>query len=419
MLHAPENLVNGRAVLSVPVGPFRRRWVAEHRDYIQGRQFRDVQIAGPFTAWKHTHTFEPLGPAECVLEDRIEYTLPGGAVGNWLAGKSIARQLERMFAYRHRVTQNDLQVLRMKGSRTMRIVISGSTGLVGNDLVACLTAGGHEVVRLVRKPRGGAQREIVWHPGEGDLPVPALEGIDAVIHLAGEPIAAARWTQAQKAKIRESRVEGTRLLCEALARLARPPQVLLSASAIGYYGSRGDTELDESSAPGEGFLADVCRDWEAATAPASAKGIRVCHTRFGVILSPKGGALAKMLGPFKMGVGGKVGDGKQYMSWIALDDVVQALQHLLTHPSISGAVNLVGPAPVTNAEFTKVLGRVLSRPTMIPMPAFAARAAFGEMADELLLSSQRVQPRKLQESGYEFLFPSLEGALRHVLGRQS
>jgi uncharacterized protein (TIGR01777 family) len=290
---------------------------------------------------------------------------------------------------------------------------------VGSELVAFLTAAGHEVVRLTRKPRGGREREIQWSPGEGTLPAAELEGFDAIVHLAGEPIAAARWTDAQKTRIRDSRVQGTKLLADTLARLDRPPSVLLSASAIGFYGSRGDEQLDESSTLGTGFLAEVCRDWEAATAPAEAKGIRTCHTRFGVILSPKGGALAKMLTPFKMGMGGKLGDGRQYMSWIALDDVVHALHHLLINTTVAGAVNIVGPAPLTNTEFTKVLGRVLSRPTLVPLPAFGARMAFGEMADELLLSSQRVEPRKLRESGYEFLFPTLEGALRHVLGKTS
>lgn len=414
VLEHPQNLSNGRAVLSVPVGPFRPRWIAEHQDCIEGRQFRDVQVSGPFAAWAHTHAFEPLGPTECMLEDRIEYTPPGGSLGRWLGGGYIRRQLERLFAYRHTITHNDL---RAAGGSTMKILISGSTGLIGSELVPFLTAGGHEVVRLTRKPHGGREREILWSPGEGTLSVADVEGFDAVIHLAGEPIAASRWTRAQKARIYDSRVQSTKLLSETLARLERPPQVLLNASAIGFYGSRGDKELDESSATGTGFLAEVCRDWEAATVPAETKGIRVCRTRFGVILSPKGGALAKMLTPFKLGMGGRLGDGRQFMSWIAIDDVVHALHHLLVNASIAGAVNFVGPAPVTNAEFTKVLGRVLSRPTVVPLPAFGARMAFGEMADELLLTSQRVQPRKLRESGYEFLFPTLEEALRHVLGK--
>jgi hypothetical protein len=299
----------------------------------------------------------------------------------------------------------------------MRILLSGSTGLVGSALVPFLTTGGHEVVRLVRAQSKSGETGITWDPASGQLDAAALEGFDAVVHLAGEGIAAARWTAQQKARIRDSRVQGTRLLAERLAGLKSPPRVFVSASAVGYYGDRGDEVLTEESPRGTGFLADVCRDWEAAADPARRAGMRVVNTRFGVILSPRGGALKQMLTPFQLGAGGVVGSGRQYMSWIALDDVIGALHHVLTRAELSGPVNVTAPRPATNREFTKTLGRVLARPTLVPVPAFAARLAFGEMADELLLSSARVEPRKLLETGYAFRFPELEGALRHVLGK--
>ncbi len=297
----------------------------------------------------------------------------------------------------------------------MKILVSGSTGLIGSALVPFLTTGGHSVVRLIRsQPRPG-QAAVHWDTAAGSIDSSALEGLDAVVHLAGENIAVRRWTPAQKARIRDSRVQGTRLLAQSLARLQQPPKVMVCASAIGFYGDRGEELLTEASAPGSGFLTDTCRAWEAAAQPASGKGIRVVNLRLGVVLSPKGGALAKMLLPFRLGVGGQIGSGRQYMSWIEIDDVVGVIHYALTTDELRGPVNAVAPNPVTNREFTKTLGRVLSRPTIFPMPAFAARLAFGEMADELLLASTRVKPARLQNSGYYFRHPQLEGALRHLL----
>jgi uncharacterized protein (TIGR01777 family) len=407
-----------RTVVRVPVGPFRRRWVAEHRDYQEGRQFRDVQVEGPFASWSHLHRVEPDGPDACHLEDRIEYVLPLGRLGRWLGGGLVRRKLERLFAYRHRTTIADLaEHRRGTGRAALRVLVSGAGGLVGSALVPFLTTGGHRVTRLTRgRPRPG-EDAVYWDPQAGGVDAGALEGLDAVVHLAGEGIASSRWTAAKKAKIRDSRVRGTRLLCEALARLDRPPRVLLCASATGYYGPRGDEVLTEESVAGAGFLAEVCRDWEQATGPAADRGVRVVHLRFGMILSPAGGALAGMLFPFKMGLGGKIGSGRQYVSWIALDDAVGAVHHALITDALSGPVNAVAPRSVTNREFTRALGRVLGRPTFFAMPAFAARLAFGEMADELLLAGNRVEPRRLLASGYPFRFADLEPALRHLLGK--
>ncbi|MEX0701694.1 MAG: TIGR01777 family oxidoreductase [Planctomycetales bacterium] len=298
----------------------------------------------------------------------------------------------------------------------MKVAVTGSSGLVGSALAPYLTAGGHEVVRIVRRPARGAD-EMSWDPSEKSLDSTALRGIDAVVHLAGESIAGGRWNAEKKRRIRDSRVDGTRLLAEALAAAEEGPRVFVCASAIGYYGSRGAEILTEASAAGRDFLADVCREWEAAADPARAAGVRVVHLRFGMILDPAGGALAKMLTPFKLGAGGRIGDGRQYWSWIARDDVLDVVLRALTEDDLAGPVNTVSPNPATCGEFTKTLGRVLSRPTIFPMPAFAARLAFGEMADALLLASQRVVPQRLQRSGHRFRHPELEAALRHMLGR--
>ena len=295
----------------------------------------------------------------------------------------------------------------------MNVLMTGSSGLIGSALTSFLTTGGHQVRRLLRTP-GSGENTTSWNPVDGTLADGALDGIDTVVHLAGESIASGRWTEAQKVRIRDSRVVGTRHLAEALAAMPTAPTVLLAASALGFYGDRDDEILDESAAPGYGFLPQVCQAWEDATAPARERGIRVVHLRLGVVLRA---LLSQMLLPFKLGVGGVLGSGNQYMSWIALDDVMGIALHVLTDETISGPVNAVAPQSVTNREFTKTLGHVLRRPTVFPMPAFAARLLFGEMADGLLLSSTRVEPAVLKATRYEFAHPKLDGALRHVLGR--
>jgi len=299
----------------------------------------------------------------------------------------------------------------------MRILLTGSSGLIGSELVPFLRAREHSVTRLVRRPAQAGGEEIAWDPAEGKLDPAALEGFDAAIHLAGENLAGRRWTAAFKARILESRAKGTRLLAETLAGLAHAPQVLVSASAVGYYGDRGDETLNEASPSGSGFLAEVGRAWEAATEPAARKGIRVVNLRIGFVLSAAAGGLARMLRPFKMGLGGRIGSGRQYMSWIALDDLLGIALHAITQEALRGPVNATAPHPVTNQEFTRTLGRLLGRPTIFPLPAFAARLALGEMANELLLASQRVTPAKLLASGFAFRFPNLEPAIRHALGK--
>ena len=406
-----------RVVLKVPVGPAHVRWVAEHRDYMEGCQFCDVQVEGPFARWEHTHRFQPDGPDACLLEDRVEYALPFGVAGGVIGGPFVRRMLARMFAYRHRITAQDIAAHAAYPGGPLHVVVSGASGLVGAALVAFLTTGGHRVGRLVRSLPRGDEDEIHWDPAAGRIDAARLEGIDAVVHLAGENIAGGRWTTATKARILESRCRGTRLLSESLARLRRPPRVLVSASAIGYYGHRGAASLDEDSEPGSGFLASVCKDWEAATAAASDAGIRVVRLRLGVVLTAAGGALAKLLLPFQLGVGGRLGSGEQYTSWISVDDVIGSVLHAIRTDELAGAVNVVAPQPVTNLEFTRTLGRVLVRPTLLPVPAAVARLAFGEMADEMLLASTRVEPTRLAATHYTFRHSTLEAALRHTLGK--
>jgi uncharacterized protein len=295
-----------------------------------------------------------------------------------------------------------------------RVLVSGARGLIGSALRGALRAGGVEVLSLVRRPSGPG--EIGWDPESGRLEARDLEGFDAVVHLAGAPIAV-RWTPARREAIRSSRVTGTRLLAERLAALDRPPRALVSVSAIGIYGDRGEERLDEASPPGTGFLADVCRAWEAAAAPAAGRGIRVVQPRLGLVLTPRGGALARLLPLFRLGLGGPVGGGRAWWSWVALDDVVAVLVRACDDAALTGPVNLVAPAAVPNGEFARVLGRVLRRPALLPVPAFALRAVFGEMARETLLAGAHVEPARLLAVGHVFRFPGLEGALRHLLAR--
>jgi uncharacterized protein (TIGR01777 family) len=301
----------------------------------------------------------------------------------------------------------------------MHVLVSGTSGLVGRALLTALRKNSHSATALLRPGTRIAEDfkfgRVAWDPDAGYIDAESLHRLDAVVHLGGENISGGRWTNARKAAIRRSRVDSTRLLAETIAKRSPRPAVFVCASAVGYYGDRGTDIMTEESAPGSGFLADVCKDWEAATAPATEQGIRTVHLRIGIVLSARGGALAKMLTPFRLGVGGRIGTGSQFMSWIALDDLVRAIVFALETESLNGAVNAVAPRPVTNAEFTRTLGGVLGRPTVFPMPAFAARAAFGEMADALLLASTRVRPARLEEAGFTFQYPELEGALRAVL----
>ncbi len=402
-----------RAKLALSSGPVSFPWHARYE--LDPAGFRDIQDHGPMRRWVHTHRFLDAADGS-ILEDAIDYELPLGALGRLVAGRRTAQRLERLFAYRHAVTQADLERHAAANTEPMRVAISGSSGLVGSALTTFLTTGGHAVLPLVRRaPRPGTG-EILFDPQKRAIDSRALEGVDAVVHLAGESISS-RWTQKKKERIRASRFDGTRLVAEALSRLDRPPRVLVSASAIGYYGDRGDEELDETSAAGRGFLPEICRGWEEATQAAERAGVRVVHLRIGIVLGAGGGALAKMIVPFRFGVGGPIGDGRQWMSWIALDDLVGAIHFAIANDTLAGPVNGVALRPVRNTEFARTLGRVLRRPAVLPLPAIAVRALFGQMGEEVLLSSMRVVATRLAGAGFRLLHETLEDALRFELGR--
>ena len=295
----------------------------------------------------------------------------------------------------------------------MKILVSGSTGFVGSALCTVLRGRNHQVVPLVRG--GEAAGEVRWDPLAGTLDHEQLEGIDAVVHLAGENVASGRWNAARRQRIRASRVEGTRLLAASIAQMQSPPAVAVCASAIGYYGSRGEEVMTEESGPGTGFLADVAQEWEQASAPMRDRGIRVVNMRIGVVLSPIGAALERMLRPVRLGLGGRIGDGRQYMSWISLEDVLDAIAFALDNQTLSGPVNTVSPGHLTNREFTRALAKALGRPALLPVPAWVVRLAMGEMGEDLLLSSTRVEPVRLLQTGYQFHHPTIESAFEHML----
>ena len=406
--------------LRARTGPVWVRWEVTHRDYAPGKLFRDVARRGPFAHWDHRHEFTDTPGGGCRLRDRIEYALPGGGLGAFFVGAFTRRKLAALFAYRHAVTRDDLRFgLDHGGARagSLRVLVSGASGLVGRALVPFLTAQGHHVVRLVRRVARGPD-EVRWDPESGQVDLSGAGEIDAVVHLAGAGIADARWTAARRREIHDSRVNGTCRLAEALAALPRPPRVVVGGSATGFYGDSGDVWRDEHDWAGSGFLADVTRAWEAAWAPLDEVHTRRVYLRTGIVLSPAGGALAKLLPPFRLGLGGPVGSGRQWWSWISIDDLVGVIGHALADERVRGPLNAVGPEPVTNAEFARTLGRVLGRPAVLPAPAWALRLALGRgLADEALLAGQRVRAGALAASGYRFRHENVEAALRHVLGK--
>jgi uncharacterized protein len=417
----------GRVILEMRKGPATLTWEVEHTAYEENRLFVDEQISGPFAAWRHEHRFEPLGPDRCALEDVVTWEAPLGALGETFGGGYIERSLDRLFRFREARLRGDLELhRRLRTLRTrpgtpgepppLTVGITGATGLIGTQLVHLLTSGGHEVRRVTRRPVAGSS-DVGWDPSRGEIDAEALEGVDAMVHLAGESIAGVRWTEAKKKAIHRSREAGTLLLARTLAGFRKKPAVLVSASGVDYYGDRGEEVLTENARPGKGFLADVCLAWEQATQPARSAGIRTVLLRTGVVLSAEGGMLGTVLLPFKLGVGGRLGSGRQYVSWIDLDDHLGLILHALANPGVEGAMNSTAPNPVPNAAFTDVMGRVLGRLTLLPVPGFAIRSLLGEMGEELLLQGQRVVPAKARATGYVFLRPELEDSLRVQLGR--
>jgi uncharacterized protein (TIGR01777 family) len=421
-LESLEGIREGdRAVLRIGPGPVALKWVAEHHDVVEGRQFCDRQVQGPFARWDHTHRFDPdddAPDARSTLVDHIEYELPGGSLGAAAAPYLLEPELERQFRYRHRVTHRDLALHERYNpeGRALTVAVSGSSGLVGSALCAFLSAGGHRVKRIVRSGPTG-EDEILWNARTNTVEAGGLEGVDAVVHLAGENVFGL-WTDEKKTRIARSRTDGTRLLADALAGLDDPPDVFVSASAVGYYGDHGAGVVTEDTEPRDaGFLGRVCREWEAAADPAREAGIRTVHPRLGIVLTPAGGALRMMLPAFWLGLGGRVGAPDQYFPWIALDDVLGGLYHAIWTESVEGPMNLTAPQPVTMQTYTKTLAGRLNRPAFLNVPTPAVRTLGGEMADEMLLQSARVLPDRLTDTGYDHGYPTLDEALRHLVGK--
>ncbi len=398
------------------LGPLRINWTARHVGYEKNRLFQDIQETGPFSHWKHTHRFIPDGQDACVIEDRIEYALPFHPVTTTVFGTLVRSRLDRIFTYRHETMAADIADHRKYALKPSRILISGSNGLIASTLIPFLTTGGHKVCRLLRTPPGAVSDCFYFNPVDGIIDTENMEAFDVVIHLAGENIGNGPWTEKKKRRIMESRTKSTALLAEAIAKMKKPPKLFICASAIGYYGDRGKEYLDESSPPGDDFISAVCKAWEESATPAINAGIRTVFLRIGVALTPEGGALQKLLPLFKAGLGGKIGSGEQYLSWISIDDVACGILHLMANQNIEGPVNLVSPTPLTNNDFSKKTGQVLSRPAFFTVPSTAIKMFFGEMGKETVLSSTRVIPEKLLASGYRFRHPDLESALSHLLG---
>ena len=401
-----------RITFCARVGPVRMRWTVQHEGYRPPEEFGDRQVAGSYRIMVHRHFFRATGEASCEMTDRVECE-PGGIL-TLLGGRRLQSTVERSLEFYQERVRRDLDRHASGPAQPRRVLITGSSGLIGTALGAFLESGGYEVLRLVRRATK-SPAEIAWNPAAGQIDADALEGFDAVIHLAGENIGAGRWTATRRQRIRDSRVASTALLCGTLGELRRPPAVLVSASAIGYYGD-GDGMADEAAPAGAGFLAAVTAAWEQAAEPARAAGIRVAHARLGPVLSPRAGMLNRLLPVFRAGAGGVVGSGRQSISWIGLDDAVGALHFLMSSGQAHGAFNVVAPEAATNREFTHTLAAVLRRPAFARVPGIAIRLLLGEMGDQLILKGKAVIPARLTELGFRWLEPTLDGALRWELG---
>ena len=410
-------------IFTVGLGPIRKKWVARHHSVTQGESFADRMIRGPFGAWNHVHRFESTGELTTTIHDDVEYKLPIHFLTGWSARFTVLPRIRQMFKYRStRVTNDIKQIQDTDKLPRQKILVSGSTGMVGLQLCAFLETAGHDVYRLLRTKSKlpadvNSEKVIRWNDLTGEVLTGDMNGFDSVIHLAGAGIGDKRWSKKRKQLIRDSRVIPTENLSHILANLENPPKALLCGSAIGFYGDRGSEILDENSTKGNGFLSEICSDWEKATVQAKNAGIRVVHLRTGIVVSPLGGALSKLLLPAKLGGGGPVGGGRQIQSWISLDDEIFAIHHLMMNETSEGPYNLTAPNPLSQKQFAKVLGRVIRRPAFMPLPGFMIRIMFGEMGQKLVLEGQHVKPTRLQESGFEFTHSDLESCMRNCLGR--
>ena len=396
----------------VTIGPFQVDWLAHHMAYEKNRMFQDIQRHGPFRFWEHTHQFHSDNNAGCFLEDHIRFRLPLPHISNIVALPIIKRRLHRMFEYRHAITKNDLM---LPSISPQKIVISGASGVLGTSLVPFLRTQGHSVMRLVRQYSTQADSSY-WDPEEQEIDSHIFENAHTVIHLAGEYIGEGRWTRKKKKRIIDSRVQGTQLIAQTLANMKTPPKTLICASAIGYYGNRGTEPITETAGPGDDFISEVCEKWENAASMAVDAGIRVVFLRIGIVLTPRGGALEQLLPAFKSGLGMILGDGNQMMSWIAEDDFLGVVYHVINNENISGPVNVTAPNPVTQREFSKTLSKAIRRPAILRLPGWIIKPIFGQMGKEVLLSGSCVIPQKLVSTNYNFLYPDLENALVHLLG---
>ncbi len=422
-------VVGSEVVLRNSLFGFPLRWHSRHTDLIPPESFQDTLISGPFKSWVHNHIFESLGPEQSILRDQIQFEPKFGMLGTF--GLPLIRsKLQSMFAFRHHTTKTDMELqnfLRQYTSnRSLRIGVTGSTGMIGHRLIDLLSVMGHQAVRILRPTSRDrdqdfptSSRAVVWQPGHGFSDVVCMQNLDAVIHLAGKGIASSRWTDSAKQSIRESRIQGTQELVRDLCKLDSPPKAFVCASGVGFYGDRGSEVLDETAPTGDDFLAHLAVDWESAAMDFEKSGNRVAIGRLGIALHPRQGALAKLLVPFRLGIGGPVGNGHQYWSWIHVDDAAAGFIYLAANPNCTGAFNLVAPEQTDNRTFSKILGRVINRPSLVPAPAFALRLMLGEMADAMLLASTRAHCGRLIEDGFPFRTRNLEDCLRHLLGAEN
>ena len=406
----------GQVTMRMHAGPIPYLWQALHIENRPSLYFRDIQTSGPFRHWLHTHCFAPSPEGAC-LEDHIEYALPGQSVLPGLGKLLVEPVLTRTFRYRHATLRDDLSLHAYASQRPLRILISGASGVLGSALIPLLSTGGHEVWRLVRRQPKRSRGEIYWNPAKGLLNLAGLPPFDGVIHLAADNIGQGRWTKEKKQQVIDSRVQGTSLLAQELVRCRHKPEVLLSASAVGFYGDCQDCCIVEENQAGSAFISDVCTQWEQAARPAEDAGIRTVLLRIGVVLTPRGGALARLLASSAAGINRRFGSGQQYISWIGVHDAISAMLHALVCKDLQGPVNIVAPNPVTNSELLGTLAQVLRRPLLPPVPAALVRLIFGQMGAEVLLHGCRVSADKLLTSGYRFRHPDLSSALRTLLGK--
>ncbi|MCP4338970.1 MAG: TIGR01777 family protein [Desulfobulbaceae bacterium] len=405
----------GMVKLKMHAGPFSYRFLARHIDDIPGKMFRDIQERGPFASWSHTHKFRSKGEGS-LLQDQIEYSLPGHRFLPHFVKNQVEKRLANIFSHRQRLLSEDIALHQRSSVPPLRILVTGASGVIGRDLLPLLTTGGHQVFTLVRRRPDPGKREIYWDPANGILNESDLPELDGIIHLAGEYIGLSRWKEEKKRRVIDSRIKGTKLLARTLSAQQRIPKVFLCASAVGYYGDGGDKIIDETNPPGDDFISEVCRVWEKGTEQARDAGIRTVFMRLGIGLTPQGGALKHILKASPFGFIRRFGAGNQYISWISRDDMVSAMLHALSCHTLEGPVNIAAPEPVTNAEFMQTLARISGRPLLFPLPGWFLKMIYGQMASEILLSGCRVSATKLQDSGFRFRHPSLEMALKNLLG---